>query len=135
MTEQLSLEGFEQQNISGSNHPGFDHLDIPTPHDAPLVSIFTLGRFSLLLNGQPAEFGRKAPQRPLELLKAIVALGGREVSTTNLMSALWPDADGDVAQRSFDTTLHRLRKILGDHRVLALKEGKLSLDGNYCWVP
>lgn len=146
MTEQLSLEGFEQQNISGSNHPGFtrrrtdlrhgdrDHLDIPTPHDAPLVSIFTLGRFSLLLNGQPAEFGRKAPQRPLELLKAIVALGGREVSTTNLMSALWPDADGDVAQRSFDTTLHRLRKILGDRRVLALKEGKLSLDGNYCWV-
>ena len=146
MTEQLFLQGFEHQNIAESNHPGFtrrrtdlpngerDHLDTLTPQDTPLVSIFTLGRFSLLLNGKPAEFGRKAPQRQLELLKAIVALGGREVSTTSLMSALWPDVDGDVAQRSFDTTLHRLRKILNDRRVLVMKEGKLSLDGNYCWV-
>ena len=146
MTEQLLLQGFEHQNIAESSHPGFtrrrtdlphgerDHLDTLAPHDTPLVSIFTLGRFSLLLNGKPAEFSRKAPQRQLELLKAIIALGGREVSTTSLMSALWPDADGDVAQRSFDTTLHRLRKILGDRRVLVMKEGKLSLDGNYCWV-
>ncbi len=146
MIEQLSLQGFEQPHITGSNHPGFtrrqvdlpqgdrSHLDLPEPHDTPLVSVFTLGRFSLLLNGQPAEFGRKAPRRPLELLKAIVALGGREVSTTSLMSALWPDVDGDIAQRSFDTTLHRLRKMLGDKRVLVLKEGKLSLDGRYCWV-
>ena len=109
-------------------------MDISAPHDTPLVSLFTLGRFSLLLNGKPAEFGRKVPRRPLELLKAIVALGGREISTTSLMSALWPDVDGDVAQRSFDTTLHRLRKMLGDSRVLVLKEGKLSLDGQYCWV-
>ena len=118
MTDQNSLQGFEHQDITGSNHPGFtrrradlqpgdlDHLETAASHDAPLVSVFTLGRFSLLLNGKPAEFGRKAPQRPLELLKAIIALGGREVSSTSLMSALWPDVDGDVAQRSFDTTLH-----------------------------
>jgi len=100
----------------------------------PLVSVFTLGRFSLLLKGVPAEYGRKAPKRPLELLKAIIALGGRDISTVTLMSALWPDADGDSAQRSFDTTLHRLRKVLGDDRVLALNDGKLTLDGRYCWV-
>lgn len=154
MIEQLSLEGFEPLHITGFNHPGLSRrttdqphgdrrpLDIPTPvkhstqvlHDTPLVSVFTLGRFSLLLNGKPAEFGRKAPRRPLELLKTIVALGGREISTTSLMSALWPDVDGDTARRSFDTTLHRLRKMLGDSRVLMLKEGKLSLDGRYCWV-
>jgi two-component SAPR family response regulator len=98
------------------------------------VSLFTLGRFSLLLSGKPAEFGRKAPQRPLELLKAIVALGGREISSASLMAELWPDVDGDMAQRSFDTTLHRLRKLLGDDRVLVLKNGNVSLDGRYCWV-
>ena len=154
MIEQLSLQGFEHLHIAGFNHPGLTrrltdlphsvrrHLDTPAtvkyltqaPHDTPLVSVFTFGRFSLLLNGMPAEFGRKAPRRPLELLKAIVALGGREISTTSLMSALWPDVDGDIAQRSFDTTLHRLRKMVGDSRVLVLKEGKLSLDGRYCWV-
>lgn len=154
MIEQLSLESIEPLHTTGFSHPGLTrrltdqphgdrcHLNIPGPVkystqescDAPLVSVFTLGRFSLLLNGKPAEFGRKAPRRPLELLKAIIALGGREISTTSLMSALWPDVDGDTAKRSFDTTLHRLRKMMGDGRVLILKDGKLSLDGRYCWV-
>ena len=154
MIEQLTLEGIERLQFTGIDNPGLTRRrtdqpygnqscqDIPAPgrfssqasHDTPLVSVFTLGRFSLLLNGEPAEFGRKAPRRPLELLKTIIALGGREVSTASLMSELWPEVDGDTAQRSFDTTLHRLRKILGDGRVLKLKDGKLSLDGRYCWV-
>jgi len=152
--EQLPLEGFAPPYPMGCNNPGFSrrrsdrsynaryHSGIPAPVrrftqdslDTPLVSIFTLGRFSLLLDGEPAEFGRKAPRRPLELLKTVIAFGGREVGTTSLMSALWPDVDGDTAQRSFDTTLHRLRKIMGDDRVLVLRDGKLSLDGRYCWV-
>jgi len=154
MMEQLIFEGFEHLYIPGDNHSGLARRRTDRPNggrcspdisssaknstlqhqNTPLVSIYTLGRFSLLLNGKPAEFGRKAPQRPLELLKAIIASGGREVSSASLMTALWPDVDGDTAQRSFDTTLHRLRKILGDSRVLVMKEGKLSLDGRYCWV-
>jgi two-component SAPR family response regulator len=152
MIEQLTLEGIERLEFTAIDNLGLTHrshqplgeeyhqyLSEPASTtqastDIPQVSIYTLGRFSLLLNGKPAEFGRKAPRRPLELLKAIIALGGREISTASLISVLWPDVDGDTAQRSFDTTLHRLRKILGDRRVLILKEGKLSLDGRYCWV-
>ena len=98
------------------------------------VTIFTLGRFSLLINGQPADFGRKFPKRPLELLKAIIAQGGREISISRLTVMIWPDVDGDKATRSFDTTLHRLRKILNHDRVLVLRDGKLSLNARYCWV-
>lgn len=152
MIEQLTLEGIENLQLSEIDNLGLTHrsdqplgegydqyLSAPASTtqastDIPQVSIFTLGRFSLLLNGKPAEFGRKAPRRPLELLKAIIAFGGRDISTASLISVLWPDVDGDTAQRSFDTTLHRLRKILGDKRILMLKEGKLSLDGRYCWV-
>ena len=152
MIEQLTLEGIESLQFTDINNPGLTQRSDQPPGegydrylpatastteastDTPQVSIFTLGRFSLLLNGKPAEFGRKAPRRPLELLKAIIAFGGRDISTASLISVLWPDVDGDTAQRSFDTTLHRLRKILGDKRILMLKEGKLSLDGRYCWV-
>jgi DNA-binding SARP family transcriptional activator len=154
MVEQLLLAGFEHPQINATNNTASYHRRLtdqsrggrcstqPEPvwssmqgaQFTALISLYTLGRFSLLLNGRPAEFGRKAPRRSLELLKTIVALGGREVSITSLMSALWPDVDGDTAQRSFDTTLHRLRKIIGDDRVLVLKDGKLSLDGQYCWV-
>jgi len=100
----------------------------------PPVTIFTLGRFSLLINGKPADYGRKFPKRPLELLKAMIGQGGRDISISRLSELLWPDVDGDKATRSFDTTLHRLRKILGDDRVLVVRDGKLSLDSCYCWV-
>ena len=153
MTEQLSLAGFERQTIKDVQVPplfrrlsdrshgtrcAINHAPVRSSnqmlHVTPLVSIFTLGRFSLFLNGKSTEFGRKVPRRPLELLKTIIALGGREINTACLMSELWPDVDGDAAQRSFDTTLHRLRKMMGDDRVLVLRDGKLSLDGRYCWV-
>lgn len=98
------------------------------------VAIYTLGRFSLLLNGQHADFGRKMPHRPLEFLKTLIALGGREVPVATLATVMWPDADGDTAQRSFDTTLHRLRRVLGDQRFILLRDGKVTLDPDYCWT-
>ena len=98
------------------------------------VAIAMLGRFQLLLDGEPCDFGRKAPRRPLELLKLIVAQGGREVSISRLISLMWPEAEGDNAAGSFDATLHRLRKILNDKRIIVLRDGKISLDRRYCWV-
>jgi DNA-binding SARP family transcriptional activator len=98
------------------------------------VRIYTLGRFSLLYQGQPLGFGRKTPQRALTFLKTLIALGGRQVSSLTLAAALWPDADGDTAQRSFDTTLYRLRKLFADDQILILRDGMLTLDARKCWV-
>ena len=154
MTEQIPLEGFASTHGTDFHRPGLfrrasdratactrladtagRNIQLAIEGDGIRpVTIFTLGRFSLLTNGQPADLGRKFPKRPLELLKAIIAQGGREISLSRLTLLLWPDVDGDKATRSFDTTLHRLRKILGDDRVLVLKDGKLSLDARYCWV-
>lgn len=98
------------------------------------VIIYTLGRFSVLYKGKPLEYGRKVPQRPLLFLKTLIALGGREVSISSLTAILWPDADGDTAKRSFDTTLYRLRKLFANEAVLLLSDGKVSLDSSRCWV-
>jgi len=152
--EQIPLQGFEQQRVTDLDERGLfrresDHATRCTRLEDTAdrstrsvlenqgirpVTIFTLGRFSLLINGEQADFGCKFPKRPLELLKAIIAQGGREISISRLTLLLWPDVDGDKATRSFDTTLHRLRKLLGDDRVLVLRGGKLSLDARYCWV-
>ncbi len=96
--------------------------------------IFALGPFRLLRDNEPVGFSGKAQRRPLDLLRALIAYGGKEVSEDYLTEALWPRIDGDSAHRSFTTTLHRLRKLLGDDRALVLKEGKLSLDRRYSWV-
>ena len=98
------------------------------------VKVYTLGRFSLLVNDRPVEFGRKVQQRPLSLLKALIALGGRYVSEARVTDLLWPDADGDLAHQSFAIALNRLRKILGKEEALPLKEGRLSLSNRHCWV-
>jgi DNA-binding SARP family transcriptional activator len=98
------------------------------------VKVYTLGRFGLLVEDRPVEFGRKVQQKPLALLKALVALGGREVPEAKLTESLWPEADGDLAHNSFEVALSRLRKLLGNEEALVLKEGHLSLSNRHCWV-
>jgi DNA-binding SARP family transcriptional activator len=96
--------------------------------------IYTLGRFEIVKDGIPLRFEGKAQRRPLDLLKALIAFGGRNVSQEQLASVLWPDADGDAANASFTITLHRLRKLLGRDEVVIVENGELSLDARYLWV-
>jgi len=98
------------------------------------LRIYTLGRFTLVRDGQPLRYARKSPAKPLQLLKALIASGGRQVGAVNLASILWPDKEGDQAQRTFDTTLHRLRKYLGDDTYLLMEDGRLTLNSERVWV-
>jgi DNA-binding SARP family transcriptional activator len=98
------------------------------------VRIRTLGVFSLTLDGKLVRLDA-VPTRPdLEFLKTLIALGGREVSPGNLALALWPEADGHVAQRSVDAALCSLRNTLGEACVLLSTDGSISLDPDTCWV-
>jgi DNA-binding SARP family transcriptional activator len=98
------------------------------------IRIFTLGRFSVELDGKSLAFTRKMPKKPIALLKALIALGGRNVSEQQLADALWPDAEGDAARDALAVNLHRLRRLLQDSRMLVLHDGCISLDARYCWV-
>lgn len=98
------------------------------------LRIYTLGRFGLVIDGKPLASRGKAQKKSLDLLKAAVALGGREVDAGELADILWPDAEGDAARSAFDMTVHRLRKLLGRDDAVAMREGKLSLNAELCWV-
>ncbi len=98
------------------------------------VKIYTLGNFTILLDDEPVDFGGKGQRKPLTMLKALIALGGREVSENRLSDMLWPDADGDSAHKSFEITLLRLRRLLRKEGALQFKGGTLSLDPRCCWV-
>src|SRR5688572_15798663 len=104
----MSADGFTQVNSS--------------------IYIYTLGRFDLVIDGQPLRFARRAPMRPLELLGALIACGGRSVGIGTLSDLLWPEADGYDAYRAFTTTLHRLRRVLVHPDAVRLSAGRLSLD-------
>ena len=98
------------------------------------IRIYTLGRFTLVAEGAPSPPRRKAAQKPLQLLKALIALGGREVSQEALGEILWPDADGDLSHQALATTLKRLRSQLGDDRSVLLHDGRITLNNRHCWV-
>ncbi|NVM20375.1 MAG: hypothetical protein HWN68_01160 [Desulfobacterales bacterium] len=83
------------------------------PDDPPMhlenwpwpLKIYTMGRFGLIRDGKPIRFSGKAQQKPLSVLKALIAFGGREVKKERIADALWPEAHGDMAHQSFATTL------------------------------
>lgn len=127
-------EGIEPDYVTGL----IRKLEITPPQ--PLeewpcpVKIYTLGRFEILKDDQPLHFSGKEQKKPLELLKALIAFGGRNVPKDRLTDALWPDADGDQAHKSFETTLSRLRRLLGGEDFIKFRARQLTLNPLYCWV-
>jgi len=116
-----------------TDHHESDHRDAPGSGSMPL-HIYTLGRFSLVRDGAMLRYRRKSPSKPLALLKVLIACGGRQVGAASIAAILWPDKDGDLAQQSFEITLHRLRKYLGDDGFLLLEDGRLTLNSAKSWV-
>ncbi len=97
------------------------------------LKLMTFGRILLMHSDVSVDLSKRA-RKPIELLKAVIVCGGQEVDTLSIAEMLWPDADGDAAQKAFDITLHRLRKQLADERTLILRRGKISIDPKVLWV-
>jgi DNA-binding SARP family transcriptional activator len=111
--------------------------DVP-PLDVPNwpwpLEVRALGALSITVDGAALHFTGKAQQRPLELLRALIALGARQVPMSDLIDGLWPDASGDAARATLDTTLLRLRRLLGRAGAVVVEEGHLSLEDRHCWL-
>lgn len=97
------------------------------------IKIYTLGRFAMLRDERPLVFTGKSQKKPVDLLKALIAFGGRGVDVHVLVGALWPDPDVD-GKNLLDNTLHRLRKLLSCDEVITVQEGRLTLNPQIAWV-
>jgi DNA-binding SARP family transcriptional activator len=98
------------------------------------IQIFTLGRFSIAIDERAVHSKGKAKHQPLGLLKALIALGRRDVASRRLCECLWPDSEGDLGARNPSITLHRLRSLLQAKAAVVSVNGKLSLNEGVCWV-
>jgi ATP/maltotriose-dependent transcriptional regulator MalT/DNA-binding SARP family transcriptional activator len=98
------------------------------------VKVYTLGRFAVLRNGEAIRFAHRPQHKPLELLQAIIAAGEGGLTTRQLTSRLWPDAEGDAANNSMNAALHRLRKLLGDEASVLVNNGRVFINSDVCWV-
>ncbi|HEY6838769.1 MAG TPA: BTAD domain-containing putative transcriptional regulator [Geobacteraceae bacterium] len=99
-----------------------------------MLRINALGYFTIIRNGKPLLFTGKVQKKPLELLKALVTMGGEEKTEGEIAELLWPEADGDMGRHNLKITLHRLREILGDSGAIQVREGRLALDPRTVWT-
>ncbi len=114
-------------------------LRIQPPPDSPEswpwpVKVCSLGRYEVYRDEERLEFSGKVPKKPLMLLKALIALGGRSVPEERLMDALWPDEEADAARKSLDVTVLRLRKLLGNNDTIIVSDEQIGLNPQLCWV-
>ena len=95
--------------------------------------VHVLGRFRLLTGDSPMIIPSRL-RKPQELLQALLALGGTEVSAGALIVALWPDSDGDAAYHALESALYRLRQLLSSRDAVRMEGGKVSLNREQLWV-
>ncbi|MDA8105161.1 MAG: BTAD domain-containing putative transcriptional regulator [Nitrospiraceae bacterium] len=116
------------------------HRLIPDPlslhiQDWPwTLKVYTFGQFTIIRDGKPLLFSGKVQKKPLDMLKLLVALGGMDISDERIAGALWPDADGATAHQSYETTLHRLRKLIGVGHAIQRQEGRITLNPGLWWA-
>ena len=99
-----------------------------------LIKIYTFGQCRFQDDEQRLGFTAKLNRKPLELFKVIIAYGGTEIDEGILAETLWPGVDSEYSLRSLTTTIHRLRKFIGDDRVILVQDRLISLDKKYCWL-
>jgi two-component SAPR family response regulator len=95
--------------------------------------VHVLGRFCLAKGDTPITIPPRL-RKPQELLQALIAFGGTEVSAGVLIDALWPDSEGDAAYHALESALYRLRQALGARAAVRMEGGKVSLNRDQWWV-
>lgn len=98
------------------------------------LKIYVLRQFTVIKDGVSLQFSKKVPRKPIDMLKLIISLGGKDVPEDKISDTLWQDADGDAAHVAFTTTLKRLRYLLGVDDAILLRNGCLTLNPHHCWV-
>lgn len=99
----------------------------------PLV-LRSFGEFELWLHERCVTHGAgKTAQRPLDLLRALLAHGAAPLPVAAAMQWLWPEAEPAAQRKAFDAALLRLRRLLGEPGLLHLENGRLWLDEQRCW--
>jgi tetratricopeptide (TPR) repeat protein len=101
------------------------------------VRISVLGSFSCVVDGRELEAGPsgKVAAKPLALLRRLAVEGGHDgVAADALARALWPGEGREGRDKTLETTLSRLRRLLGRADAVLLHERKLRLNPQRVWL-
>ena len=98
------------------------------------VRVYVLDGLEITRYDKPLTLSAKTPRKPLELLSLLICAGRGGIFRETAAAELWPESDGDRAIQNLNTTLHRLRKLLGDDEAVVQQGGQLLINRDLCWV-
>ena len=107
--------------------------ELDPPPDAPsswpwACRIDVLGGFHVEFDGRRlAGDSVRTSSKPLELLRAIVVMGGQQVDVDHLVALLWPGKGRVGARSAFNVTLLRLRRLLRLDNLITMVDNVVSL--------
>ncbi len=98
------------------------------------LKVYTLGHFSLVIDGSPLNFNDESQDEALELLKSLIVFGGCNINKYKLANTLYPQVKGDRAYFAMVTDLHRMSKLIGNKDVIEIYDHKIGLNSSYWWI-
>lgn len=87
-----------------------------------------IGGFEWKLDGVVQRSSGKTQQKPLELLRLLACSRNLSLGMTAAAEALWPEAEGGADLSNLDVAIHRLRKLLGDPRLVWVRDNRVGID-------
>ncbi len=104
----------------------------------PVLRVFTLGQFGLVVGDQGVTVARWARKQALTLLRYLVTARGRAVHRERLIESLWPDATERQGRERFKVTVYFLRQQLRRagmaEDAIGASGGAYSLRRDRIWV-
>ncbi len=100
------------------------------------VRIHVLGSFTCIVGGQDlASTPGKAAAKPMALLRRLAAEGGYDgVAADAVARDLWPGEGREGRDKALETTLARLRRLLGAADAVLLHDRRLRLNPRRVWL-
>jgi DNA-binding SARP family transcriptional activator len=97
------------------------------------LRIKTLGTLAVELHGKPLAFPGRTQAKPLELLCYLASSTDMRADNLSLCAALWSADDLSKSNKSLETTISRLRKLLGHDDFVLVAHGQVWLDSGAVW--
>ena len=96
--------------------------------DNQRIEICCLGRFSIRRQTDSAPVFLQVSSRPLALLQLLVTAGREGCERSEAEVKLWPRAQVGLSESALDTTLYRLRGLIGNQRAVIVEKGMIRLN-------
>ncbi len=118
--------------------PGVLTSNVRSEREAAIV---TLGRFAVLLSGEPVPLAAWQSRKARDLLKVLATRRGRPMTREAAAEALWPEEDPQLLGNRLSVALSTIRKVLdprrryppdhyvaADARTIALRPDHIGID-------